>query len=263
MLRPTGTATEKTTSTACSGVSPLTRGRAARAVGNDTTVANCAEPPPRPARYCCAVRSGVSALPGAHPSRNGTRASASARALTPRPPLPHAPLHPARNLSASAGEGETSSRSDAERCHSERGAAPNAPLARPAARRPRNLPSPPPSRSPRRDLAATTPPPGLGEGSPAVARNERKGGRGRGLARRTATGSDAPWSHPPARVDLPQSCKLRTPRPERTATRREPPRPPPSRYTYSLSPVSYFLSPIPYRASPIFPPPLYAAPAAA
>ena len=70
-------------------------GRAARAVGNEPTVANGAEPPPRPARYCCAVRSGVSALRARIPHANPT-ATAPVRRLPggPSPPGPRSRTRP-------------------------------------------------------------------------------------------------------------------------------------------------------------------------
>ena len=55
-------------------------GRAARAVGHDTTVPNGAEPPPPPARYCCAVRYGFSALRARIPHANDAPPPAPPRA---------------------------------------------------------------------------------------------------------------------------------------------------------------------------------------
>jgi hypothetical protein len=60
----------------------------------------------------------------------------------------------------------------------------------------RGAPPRAPSHPKRREPSATTPPPKLGEGSPAVARNERKAGRGRGLPRSGPWGKTFPCRDP-------------------------------------------------------------------
>ena len=117
--------------------------RAARALGHDTTVPKCAEPPPQPARYCCAVCSGVSALRARIPHATATATTPDRRLPAgPSPPGPLSRTRPVGTLEClrCTGEGEQS-RNAASGPGSAGGRSPRADVRPPSlTRRPANMP---------------------------------------------------------------------------------------------------------------------------
>jgi hypothetical protein len=183
-------------------------------------------------RRCGARHLSPTQFVGERPGEGGARRSHQTLPGTPDRPAPPLPRswgtgrRPSRGTSERPGGGEglpRSGRGVKPTCPGSLSGAPRSP--QPVLPSPRSLwgeagrggrpplaPNPPRHPGP----SPTTPPPKLGEGSPAVARNERKARRGRGPPAQRAWGRTCPISEPVVQHDL--TARIRTIRPGEAAT---------------------------------------------